>query len=164
MLPRRRWLWLAGGLSVGLLSGRLWWWRKRAESGASATLVALVDTIVPADEHPGALAAGAYPVVLKQMHSNQVIERLYQQGLETLQRLLLARNVRALITLDQRQREAVLYELQNRSQDGAAFVNHITRVVMMHYYSSVQGYTSVGYVPPLQIVAARTGLSRHTCG
>jgi len=93
-----------------------------------------------------------------------MIERLYQQGFEALQRLLLARDVRALATLDQRQREAVLYELQNRSPEGAAFVNHITEVVMLHYYSSLQGYTSVAYVPPLQIVAARAGLNLHTCG
>jgi len=150
-------------LSAGLLTGGLWW-RHDEQLGMYKQLPTLVDTIIPADQYPGALATGVMAVVLKQMHSNQIIERLYQQGLTVLSKILAKRGFASLNSLDQRQRESILHELQNDSLDGLKFVNHLIEVVMVHYYSSRTGYASLNYVPPVELVEARAAMSQQSCG
>jgi len=162
-LSRRRWLWLGSGLSAGLLTGGLWW-RQKKQVTVHDLLPTLVDTIIPADRHLGALAAGALAAVLKQRHSNQIIEQLYQQGLETLARMMATRGVDSLNSLNQQQREAMLREMQSDSSNARVFVNHLVEVVMTHYYSSSAGYASLNYVPPVRLVAARAGMNLRSCG
>jgi hypothetical protein len=118
-----------------------------------ASLEAVVDTIVPRDQDPGALDAGVPARILAHLSTHPEALSLYRAGLELLDRLAQQGGASSFGGLDARGRQRVLSSLasdpDNRGERGEQFFARARRDVLAFYWGSVVGQRVVGYRPPL---------------
>jgi hypothetical protein len=114
---------------------------------------ALVDTIVPADDAPGALAAGVAQRLLERFAREPWRAGEYRYGMPRLEALAKELAGRSFVDLDLAQRTRVLAELLRRKGPDAAS-GRILYVrarsdVLKEFYASPTGQKLLGYRPPL---------------
>lgn len=123
------------------------------DAASLASLEAVIDTIVPRDQDPGALDAGVPARILAHLSTHPEALSLYRAGLELLDRLARQVGASSFGGLDARGRQRVLSSLasdpDNRRERGEQFFARTRRDVLAFYWSSVVGQRVVGYRPPL---------------
>jgi hypothetical protein len=117
-------------------------------------LAAVADTIVPADEAPGAVAAGVPEVLLRHLETTAWLEKHYARGLEALERVARRDAGRGLAELDLEARTKLFVELTAGAQPepvraaARGFVLLARRDVLRFFYASAAGQAMLGYRPP----------------
>jgi len=118
-----------------------------------ATLEAVVDTIVPRDQDPGAVDAGVPGRILAHLSTNPTARALYRMGLALLDRLAQQVGAPSFRALDPSDRERVLLSLTSGPDGprevGGQFLVRARRDVIAFYWGSVTGQRVVGYRAPL---------------
>jgi len=114
---------------------------------------ALVDTIVPADDEPGALAAGVADILLERFEREPWRAGEYRHGMPRLEALARETAGNSFADLDPAQRNRVLAELL-RSKDTDAAAGRILYIrarsdVLKTFYASPTGQKMLSYRPPL---------------
>ena len=118
-----------------------------------ATLEAVVDTIVPRDQDPGAVDAGVPARILAHLATHPDALALYRNGLELVERLARKAGARSFDALDGPARERILASLQSGPagprESGGVFLRRVRRDVLAFFWGSVAGHRVVDYRPPL---------------
>jgi hypothetical protein len=118
-----------------------------------ATLEAVVDTIVPRDQDPGAVDAGVPARIIAHLATHPDALALYRNGLELVDRLARQAGARSFDALDGAARERILASLQGGPagprEAGTVFFRRVRRDVLAFFWGSVTGHRVVGYRPPL---------------
>src|SRR5262252_2823541 len=138
----------------------LLWRRPRPVLAQSATvgpldpparqlLEAVVDAIVPRDRDPGALDAGVPARILAHLSTHPDALKLYQAGLELVDRLARQSGAPSFRALEGPERERILSSLLSAPGDsreaGGLFLVRVRRDVLAFYWGSVVGQGVVGY-------------------
>src|SRR5215467_5765876 len=114
---------------------------------------AVVDAIVPRDQDPGALDAGVPARILAHLSTHPEALKLYQAGLELVDRLARQSGAPSFRALEGPERERVLSSLAGAPDDsrgvGGVFLSRVRRDVLAFYWGSAVGHGVVGYRPPL---------------
>ncbi len=138
-----------------------WRWRTSPDQAASREdsdfnnwLESVVDTVVPADEHPGAVEAGIAAQIENRLRRQTRKRELYEYGRNRLDRLGLERYGKVFSELDIERREETLISLstEDGKQDGRRdryFFYTVRSDVLRRYYASPAGQRAVGYRPPV---------------
>jgi len=136
--------------------------RARAKSGKPApereqtidfpALTALVDAIVPADDTPGAVAAGVHSQMRDVIARDRWQRQIYERGFEVFNTIARARDGKPFAHLDLQQRVDLLQSLlrSQKSEHAAGlqcFLN-AREEVLRRFYSSPAGWNILGYQPP----------------
>lgn len=112
-----------------------------------------MDAIVPRDQDPGALDAGVPARILAHLSTHPEALKLYQAGLELVDRLARQSGAPSFRALDGPERERILSSLLSTPEDsreaGRLFLVRVRRDVLAFYWGSVVGQGVVGYRPPL---------------
>jgi len=120
---------------------------------AREILEAVVDAIVPRDQDPGALDAGVPARILAHLSTHPDALKLYQAGLELVDRLARQSGAPSFRALEGPERERILSSLLSAPDDsreaGGLFLVRVRRDVLAFYWGSVVGQGVVGYRPPL---------------
>jgi hypothetical protein len=123
------------------------------DPSAREILEAVVDTIVPRDQDPGALDAGVPGRILAHLSTHPEVLTLYQAGLELVDRLARQSGASSFRALDGPERERILSSLASAPDDsreaGGLFLARVRRDVLAFYWGSVVGQGVVSYRPPL---------------
>ena len=123
------------------------------DPSAREILEAVVDAIVPRDRDPGALDAGVPARILAHLSTHPEALRLYQAGLELVDRLARRSGASSFRALNGPERERVLSSLAGAPDDsrgvGGVFLSRVRRDVLAFYWGSAVGHGVVGYRPPL---------------
>jgi uncharacterized protein YwbE len=123
------------------------------DSSARETLEAVVDAIVPRDQDPGALDAGVPARILAHLSTRPEALKLYQAGLELVDRLARQSGASSFRALEGPERERILSSLASTPDDpreaGGLFLARVRRDVLALYWGAVVGQGVVGYRPPL---------------
>jgi hypothetical protein len=116
------------------------------------TLKALIDTLVPADETPGAVELGIPGLLLKTLQRAPQHQALVQQGCQWLDRQARQLGAVSFAGLNAGQREAVLQQLEKLPADTIELrFFHSTRFfVFKHYYGDPRIWSSLSYPGPPQ--------------
>lgn len=137
---------LGAGAAAWLVSR--WGRQPELEADAVATLRAVVDTLVPRDEHPGALDLGIDEQILARLRDDAWRRRVYGRGLAKLSAVTAKRQRRPFHALPEAARAALLKETGGGYGAGAAFFNWVRHDTLRSYYSSPEAYAMLGYRPP----------------
>ena len=123
------------------------------DPSAREILEAVVDAIVPRDQDPGALDAGVPARILTHLSSHPEALKVYQAGLEVVDRLARQSGASSFRALDGQERERILSSLSSAPDDfreaGGLFLARVRRDVLAFYWGSAVGQGVVGYRPPL---------------
>lgn len=164
-LSRRAFFRLAAGLPFPLLAlGRSGWVQGRPEqdrpgpavdwldSRGEAVLVAAVDTLVPADDTPGASELGAPSRVARWMGAERRTRLLLQMGLRRLDRVAQRQGKPGFAELAADDRAAVLgrFEAGEHGRAGRALFEGLRYHTMRAYYASPDAWPGVGFNGPPQ--------------
>lgn len=114
-----------------------------------ASLDAVLDTLVPDDEYPGALRAGVPQRIEVLVAENPRRARLYRRGLAALESRSRRATGRSFQELSPDERGEVLAGLQGGFGPGPIFFHYVRRDAMTAYYSTPEAYEMLGYEPPL---------------
>lgn len=113
------------------------------------TLTAVVDTIVPADDEPGAVEAGVAAQLHERLGGDPWHRTIYQRGLALMDRQARARGSTGFATLPLTERVALLESLlAGGNSDGKQFFLRARRDVFDLFYTSPIGQASLDYEPP----------------
>jgi hypothetical protein len=139
-------------------------WLMRRERGEQAPaepaavdrdlLTVVADTIVPADEHPGAVAADVPEALLRYLENTDWMAKHYARGLEALARVARQDTGRGLAALDLEARTGLFVELTASAQPepvraaARGIVLLARRDVLRFFYASAAGQAMLGYRPP----------------
>jgi len=116
-------------------------------------LEAVVDTIVPRDQDPGALDAGVPARIIAHLSTHPEALTLYRAGLGVLEGLARQAGASSFHALGGPEREQILSSLAGGPDGprgvGAEFLVRARRDVLAFYWGSEVGQHVVGYPPPL---------------
>lgn len=120
----------------------------------SGTLAAVLDTLIPADEDPGALDAGVLEAIRLRIETDPVSTRRYQRLLEWVAGRSRAMHQRPFGQLSLPEREHLLNELYHSSNRELVQHRIDLHVVVRHcfhaFYSSPAAAGVIGYHPPIE--------------
>jgi len=112
-------------------------------SSSQATLEAVIDTIVPRDQDPGALDAGVPVRIIAHLSTHREAQTLYLEGLELVDRLARQTGASSFAALARPARERLLSSLANNpggpGKVGDAFLIRARRDVLAFFWGSVMG-------------------------
>jgi len=155
---RRAWLKLIAGVTT--LSSQLGCGDQQANSvpprGAQRlddmSLRALVDTIVPADQDPGAVDVGIHLQLMEKISKDPAQYSLYVKGLAMFDAEAQLRHRRRFADLDLDAREKLLIAMvrgmKKEYADGRRCIIYARHAVLTAFYSSPAGWRVLGYRPP----------------
>ena len=122
-------------------------------SSLQATLEAVIDTIVPRDQDPGAVDAGVPVRIIAHLSTHREAQTLYLEGLELVDRLARQTGASSFAALPGPRRERLLSSLGSSpggpGKVGEAFLIRARRDVLAFFWGSVTGQRVVEYLPPL---------------
>lgn len=118
-------------------------------------LEAVLDTLVPADDYPGAVAAGIPDQIQALVSAEARHLRLYRRGLDVLAGRVGETGNGPFHALSLEARTAILEELARGYGPGAAFFMRVRHDVLSRFYASPAAYAMLGYQPPLAGYAYR---------
>lgn len=147
---------LAGALR-GALAGAACWLYGLPAAGAQkgltlahrASLDAVLDTLIPDDDYPGALRTGVPDRIVELLAGSPRRMRFYRRGLNAIERQARGSQGRSFHELPLAQRSEVLGDLQTGFSPGAIFFRSIRREAMTAFYSSPEAYAMLGYEAPV---------------
>lgn len=154
-IGRRAWLQAISGLP--LLSSLTGCGEERpAAAGAlpvdETALTALVDTIVPADEDPGAVAAGIHLALLEKIKEDRWHHAVYAKGLANIDALARQRHGKRFAELDLEARDELLVslvrEFKPEYNDARRCFVTARHAVLTRFYTSPAGWRVLEYRPP----------------
>lgn len=114
-----------------------------------ASLDAVLDTLIPDDDHPGALRAGVPARIDELLAASPRRGRLYRRGLGAIERHARKAAGRPFHELSLAERSEVLNGFQTGFGPGAIFFRYVRRDAMTAFYSSPEAYAMLGYEPPV---------------
>lgn len=114
-----------------------------------ASLDAVLDTLIPDDEYPGALRAGVPKRIEALLTESTRRARLYRRGLAALESRSRRATGRSFRELSADERDEVLAGLQGGFGPGPIFFHYVRRDAMTAYYSTPEAYEMLAYEPPL---------------
>lgn len=127
----------------------------RARPGIDVdTLEAVLDTLIPADEDPGALEAGVPAAIARRIESDPVSAKRYRRLLEWASGRAREAHRRRFAALPLQQRDHLLKELYRSRGSGLAQVridlNVVVEQCFHEFYSSPAADKVIGYHPPIE--------------
>lgn len=125
------------------------------QSGIDAdTLEAVLDTLIPADEDPGALGAGVLEATLERIQNDPVSAEHYRRLLEWVAGQSRETHQRPFEQLSRQEKDRLLKELYHSSGSGLVQLRIDLHVVLKHcfhaFYSSPAAGKVIGYHPPIE--------------
>lgn len=117
---------------------------------ADAAFLAVIDTIVPDDQDPGAVSAGV-PAALRQNFKREPWrEKEYRQVVQAVTSVANTRHGRPFAALDLDARTEILHRLLRDKEAGDArvYLALLRVAVLRQFYSSPAGQRMLGYTPP----------------
>ncbi len=114
-----------------------------------AALDAVLDTLIPDDEYPGALRAGVPGRIEALLTESPRRARLYRRGLAVLESRSRRATGRSFQEMSGDERGEVLAGLQGGFGPGPVFFHYVRRDAMTAYYSTPDAYEMLAYEPPL---------------
>lgn len=118
------------------------------------TFEAMLDTVIPADEDPGALEAGVPAAIVKRIENDPVSAKRYRRLLEWVSGRARQAHRRRFAALSLQQRDYLLKELYHSRGSGLAQVRIDLSVVVEQcfheFYSSPAAEKVIGYHPPIE--------------
>lgn len=113
--------------------------------------VAVIDTLVPADQDPGAVSAGVPQALRKNFEREPWREKEYQLIVHSVARAAQTAQGRPFETLDLETRTDILQRLLRDKDAGDARIHlALLRVaVLRQFYCTPAGQRMLGYTPPL---------------
>lgn len=114
-----------------------------------AAMDAVLDTLIPDDECPGALRAGVPNRIEALLTESTRRARLYRRGLAALESRSRRATGRSFLELSPDERGEVLAGLQGGFGPGPVFFHYVRRDAMTAYYSTPEAYEMLAYGPPL---------------
>lgn len=123
----------------------------KSETINRRTLDAVVDTIVPADQDPGAIAAGVSEKILGLVKAQPNLQQRYARGLMLLDQHAISNSERPLDRLDLDERTDALLSINHKSaadREASVFFARVRKDVLRFYYASETGQRVLGYTPP----------------
>jgi len=125
---------------------------ERKEAIDFTALTALVDAIVPADDLPGAVAAGIHAQMRDVIARDRWQRQIYERGFEVINAIARARNGKPFAHLDLQQRVDLLQSLvrsqKNEHAAGLQCFLNAREEVLRRFYSSPAGWNILAYQPP----------------
>jgi len=108
-------------------------------------LPAYVDTLLPTDQAPGAVELGVPAQIVSLLHRKRALLPLYQVGTAWLDTQAMARHGSGFEALSLVERDALVMQLSEQSEDILArFFHKSLRHTMMFYYSNPRVWASLG--------------------
>jgi hypothetical protein len=153
-VKRRTFLQLIGLGAVAGFGG--WLWTRYRGSRAltpdeQLTLQAFLDTLIPADDTPGAIDLNVHARILAQVTRNTRYRRLVHAGCRTLDNLALSKNGRPFRELGLAKRNAVVHALVKlEGAERYGFFDSTQRRAFSSYYSDSRSWPGVCYPGPPQ--------------
>jgi len=166
---RRRGFFAAMAALLAVLPGATWWWRSRgrtvSDGGQAAIdpelLCTVVDTLVPADETPGALDAGVPDRLLARLQTRDGDREEWARALSALETDAQSAYGIGFAQLDLDRRTVLLGAASGADGDSGGddapgefrqyggFLRRARRAVLLDFYVHPVGQEAVGYRPPL---------------
>ena len=153
-MKRRTFLQFIGLGAVTGLGG--WLWTRYHDNRAlttneQLTLKAFLDTLIPADDTPGAIDLDVHSRILAQAARNAHYRRLVHAGCRTLDNLALSSKSRPFHKLGLTPRDAVVHALVRSEGDKRhRFFDSTQRRAFHFYYSDPRSWPGVCYAGPPQ--------------
>lgn len=113
-----------------------------------AFLEALLDTLIPEDDYPGAVGAGVPAQVLGPLSDEARERRIYRRGLDALSRRIQERDTTPFHELPLARRGELLAVFEDGFSAEALFFRRLRNDAMTVFYSSREAYEMLGYQPP----------------
>lgn len=153
-MKRRTFLQFIGLGAVAGFGGWLWTQchgNRVLTTDEQLTLKAFLDTLIPADDTPGAIDLDVHSRILAQAASNKNYRRLVHAGCRTLDNLALSSESRPFRELGLVQRDAVVHALvQSEDDKRHGFFKSTQRRAFHFYYSDPRSWPGVCYAGPPQ--------------
>lgn len=137
---------VAGLWLYGLPAGRA---GSDLEVGHRDLLRAVLDTLIPDDEYPGALRAGVPERLESQLADTPRRARLYRRGLDAIASHALDSAGKPFQKLSPERRAEMLSAFQSGFNPGSIFLHYARIDAMTTFYSSPEAYAMLGYEPPV---------------
>ncbi len=143
------------GLLLAGLPGAALFFRKRARDARpftfEETFKALIDTFVPADESPGAIALGIDQQILAKIYKNNEYLAKIRDAVDVLQRNALQREGMGFGRLDLERRVSLLNHLlsdRNGDKNTRIQITSLRANTLTRFYTSDQAFEMLSYHPP----------------
>ena len=152
----------AGGLAAaGLLAQYQFRGRTKAKpeptpSTDQQQLAAIIDTLIPADEFPGALDIGLDQRLFDLISSDAKWKTRADIVRDAVQQRTLRTKRRAFYELPQEDREEVLFDIWRENTPRKREFGRLRSIIMDWFYTSPEGRQSVNYQLPAHYPAYRT--------
>lgn len=118
------------------------------------TLEAVLDTLIPADEDPGALEAGVPAAIARRIENDPVGDKRYRRLIEWVSGRARELHRRRFAELSLQQRDRLLKELYHSRGSGLAQLridlNVVVKQCFHEFYSSSAAKQVIGYHPPIE--------------
>jgi hypothetical protein len=114
------------------------------------TFFAIVDTIVPADEDPGAVEAGVPQALRENFVREPWRKKEYREIVGAVDAAARARYGRSFAALDLEPRTEILHQLlrDKDAGDARSYLAFLRVAVLRQFYASPAGQSMIGYTPP----------------
>ena len=154
-LTRRKFLRLTTGIGLLASSGYILkdiFLPPQLDVAERRTLEAVLDTLIPSDETPGALKLGVSSKILDKASQDAQYRRLIRKGCSWLDRKASGRGASGYSSLDEGNREAVMGELAGVPDGSVAaiFFEQLRSDAFFHYYAHAASWRGMGYKGPPQ--------------
>jgi hypothetical protein len=152
---RRRFLGIS--LGAGMLAGlgflfKKLFWSTPPRPAEFPTLAAYLDTLIPADETPGAVQLGVPDKIVAQAATNKGYQQLIQLGCAWLDEQARQQGVESFAALSEAQREQIVSLAAAEEEDALPriFFDQTRSEVFLYYYAQPQTWRALGYTGPPQ--------------
>lgn len=112
-------------------------------------LDALLDTLIPQDDYPGAIAAGVPMQLMRTLSGAARDRRVYRRGLDILSSRMSEKDARPFHQLSLARRSELLSSFESGFSAETLFFGQLRRDAMTAFYSSQAAYVMLGYQPPV---------------
>lgn len=111
-------------------------------------LEALLDTLIPEDDYPGAIGAGVPMQMLSSLSDDARGQRIYRRGLDALSSRIQKNDAAPFHALSLARRSEALAAIEEGFGAEALFFRRLRNDAMIAFYSSRAAYEMLGYQPP----------------
>ena len=132
--------------------GKLFY-RRPSEFNFERTFTAVVDTLIPADDFPGAVDAGIDKKLYTESQKNGALKTFATAALETLEETAILQNgdsFHALSVSDRTKLLESVFDSTSTNRQTIIVLSHLRNKCMREFYLSPEAFGMLGYHPPSQ--------------